>query len=284
LLKGNSFSRFLRGGLTTVVLLGGLIAIAVPAQAGQGASEWCSDNMGNPGRIEIPILTSPVTLGIEIGPPNGQGVIPQHVHICYSTTPTGSSGSELTGGNITVNPLNVGSNGVGVECIPDDNAQGVTVDCSGSTYPTYTVNPGGTNGGQVITVSIPFSICVGQCANDELNTTGLIVGTITQAPAGGATAAYRLSAVCVMVDGIPLTDCTNDVFGYTGATATGTSPTNISSQGPCVLEQCLPLFGTSYVGTTGNQLATIWLFGIPIPVYGQHTCIYQADAGTPCPY
>jgi hypothetical protein len=281
-LKTKLFGRFLRGGLTTVVLLAGLIASAIPAHAGTGTSGYCNDDVG--GEVEIPIITDPITLAVEIGT-NDQFAHPVHAGICYSTTREGYTGSELTGGFISIDADPQGSNPfAGFGCVPDDNTQGAEVNCNVRTTPTYTVNQGGANGGQVITVSIPFSVCVGQCVNDALNTTGLIVGTIAQQPSGGTSAAYQLSSLCAYVDGIQVSPaCSNGILS-TGVTTTGASPTNINSQGPCVLEQCLPLFGTSYVGTTGNQLATIWIAGIAIPLYGEHTCAYNADAGTPCPY
>lgn len=58
-----------------------------PASAGDGPSTYCGDGIPSSGHVEVPLVNTPVTLGLEvIYSPAGD------VHICYSTTPYGQDG------------------------------------------------------------------------------------------------------------------------------------------------------------------------------------------------
>ena len=74
-----------------------LVALpAAPAAAGTGASKNCSDGLGY---REVPILTSPVTVGLEVQhAPSSAG---QRVWICYSTAGVGQP-AYLTSGGISI--------------------------------------------------------------------------------------------------------------------------------------------------------------------------------------
>jgi hypothetical protein len=76
--------------LTALPLLVGLAA--APASAGTGASTWCNDGSG---WRELAILSSPVTVGVEVFNPPGVGW--EMTIICYSASPAGTPGG-LTGG------------------------------------------------------------------------------------------------------------------------------------------------------------------------------------------
>ena len=105
------------GAATLLVALPALPA--APAAAGTGTSTHCSDGIGY---REIPILTSPVTVGVEINraPAIGES---QYLLICYSTTAVGQPGV-VTGGAIAVHVV-PGANTVypgayvGLGCYPD---------------------------------------------------------------------------------------------------------------------------------------------------------------------
>ncbi|HWL35307.1 MAG TPA: hypothetical protein VNQ77_03865 [Frankiaceae bacterium] len=78
------------GAATLLVGLG-----AAPASAGDGPSEYCGDGIPSSGHVEVPLVNTPVTLGLEVVySPAGQ------VHICYSTTPYGQPGG--IGGEIAI--------------------------------------------------------------------------------------------------------------------------------------------------------------------------------------
>src|SRR5262245_16748728 len=81
----------------------GLFAL-VPAVAHAGSStdpsHACTDQLqGN--EIQIPIVTSPVTLAVEIFTPPGK----EQVLVCYSTTPDNTTGPEAAGGFVGVQAL-----------------------------------------------------------------------------------------------------------------------------------------------------------------------------------
>ena len=97
-------------------LLAGLTA--TPASAGTGSSTWCSDGIGY---REVPILTSPVTVGVEVAHPPGSNE--QYVLICYSTSAVGQPAS-ITSGAIALHVVRDTGTGypgayVGVGCYPD---------------------------------------------------------------------------------------------------------------------------------------------------------------------
>ena len=87
-------------GCATVALVMAALPLWAPgAVAGQGWSDDCSDGQTKPG-TEVPILTTPVTFGLEAGQAEGT-----YVQVCYSTTPEGSSATGVAGGIIEVRVL-----------------------------------------------------------------------------------------------------------------------------------------------------------------------------------
>jgi hypothetical protein len=139
------------------------------------------------------------------------------------------------------------------------------------------------------TLVLSGGACVGAACQasptEAVNKTGVIVGTLTKvpAPAGGTSEAYAVQSFCVYVDGIALTNCATGL-PTSGVVTTGAPPvttTAASTPGPCALGICVP-YGSA--GTTGSQLATLYVAGIPVNVYGVHTCVYQQSAATPCAY
>lgn len=110
-----------RFGLFMGALLAVVVAATPAAHAGDGASELCFNGTGG---TEVPLMPAPVTLGLEFSadPTHGIGV-----HVCYSTSPVGYAGSELTGGMVR---FHVAPNGSGyVLCARDNNPATATVTC-----------------------------------------------------------------------------------------------------------------------------------------------------------
>jgi hypothetical protein len=255
-------------------------ALAGPSGAPSGN---CNDGAGDEVK-EVPLLTSPVTLAVEIG---AFGSAVDHVGICYSTTAEGSSGPEAAGGDVAYYIGPTDSDPLPI-AVGNSSDPGSAVQATAGSFdsPAYTVSPGGGSGGQVVTVFIPVSVCASQCVAPTLGTTGVMVGTLSKphVVVGGTNQDYELTGLCVLVDGAPLNDCSSSLI-IGGLTTTGTSPLNVEKGGPCVGAACLPIFGDSYVGTTGNQLATIYLpvLGTAIPVNGVHTCVYHTPSTNPCP-
>lgn len=94
-----------------------LLIAGTPASAGTSWSTLCSDGIGY---LEMPILTTPITLAAEIAwAPGGDH---QTVWLCYSTTPVGQPGT-ITGGALAVdiwaNTTNNPGVYVGLGCYPD---------------------------------------------------------------------------------------------------------------------------------------------------------------------
>jgi hypothetical protein len=151
------------------------------AQAGQGPSQWCSDNVG----YEEHIINSPATFNVEAGGPVG----PQGWSwiICASPTPWGDGSSAPTGGAAWFN-VNPGSSGSSawVGCASDstvlsfgcDNYQ--SADLSSPTSPAafLTINNGVNVAGMQINVpsvqagtgceSAVVAISISSCANGGL--------------------------------------------------------------------------------------------------------------------
>lgn len=266
-------------------LLGGLLALS-PFTPAKATSGWCTD--ASP-QVSVQLLDGdfglPLWLGFESGVLDGR---PGNVGLCYGT---GAPGDAKAAGGYAAVLVTPGSNGANVAVAnnSDPNAANRTSLNAWAT-PTYSLSPGGTGGGQALTVTIPIVVCSGPClpVNQPADgTTGLIVGSISRTPtsSGGTSASYAVNGLCIKVDGATvLGNCTSGL-GDAGATTTGTSPTNTSpaTPGPCVVGFCAPSY--NYIGTTGNQIATVYIPVLgPVPVYGVHTCVYQKDAATPCPY
>jgi hypothetical protein len=270
--------------LVVLSLLGGLLALSPFAPAKATTSGNCTDSWPS---LSVQLVSGdfglPLWLGFESGAFDGR---PDHAGVCYGT---GAPGDGKTAGGFAEFYALQQPNGVSVNLrnTSDPNAAN-QVNASANASPTYSVSPGGTGGGQALTFTIPVTVCSGPCqpTNQPLDgTNGVVVGRIVQTPSGGTSAAYRVDNLCVQVDGTTvLGRCDGVVLADTGVTTTGTDPTNTwpATPGPCVVGFCAPNY--DYIGTTGNQIATIYVHGLgPIPVYGVHTCLYQKDASIQCP-
>jgi hypothetical protein len=233
-------------------------------------------------------MVTPYTLAFEVGTggsyqgdPNA--LLQPHVGLCYSTSPDGTTTPETTGGIIYFSGSQPGSNPYTFQAgsSSDPNAA-ITANAFVFTQPSYTVNAGGTNGGQVLTLNLPVAVCPGPCDSPGTApyTTGAIVGTLQQESASGISAAYQLSSLCLYVDGtqVPTPECNNATF-LGGVTTTGSSPVDTTPLGGCGALVC----GPGYIGLSGAQLATVYIPGTPIavPVYGEGKCIYRAQSGPP---
>jgi hypothetical protein len=193
--------------------------LGVVAQAGQGPSQWCSDNGNN---SEIHILDSPVTFNLEPGTSSGN---PNYLMICYSTTPYGSGDTEAAGGSMSVNTPT--QNGASMGCWSEGAAlvrldcnNGVGINASNPTDPRANTNLGnGVNvaGNPVNAPSLgagtdcnsgTVAISVYSCANGEylgisgtgnsngavaLSGTGWAGGTLLAAGAIGCSTSWYLS-------------------------------------------------------------------------------------------
>jgi hypothetical protein len=280
----------LKRHLLTITAAGGLaaagLALAAPTHVLAGpansASTVCDDHAGAIEGTEVTILDSPITLALEVG---GSGNnLSGHAQLCWSTTPEGSSGPELSGGSIALDAPGFNAPGTdSVNCYPDP-ATPVAASCSFMTTPSVSAN------GSNLTVTLPFGICagVGTCPTvsnpgPAPDATGVIVGSITQVPPppGGQSAAYQLTSVCVTVDSVVVECASGPVAGAT----TGAAPSLfIADGGPCVNAICLPVTGNSTIGVSPAQEATIYLPGFaPIPLGTGRVC-YQATSTSPaCP-
>jgi hypothetical protein len=268
-------------------LAGGLFAVSslAPATA-DSPSGYCSDPYESP-RVQLfdehNNFGLPLWLGIESGAQQGP---PGLVRLCYGT---GAPGDSKTAGGVVGVIVQPWSNGVSIDggSGSDSNAA-IQANVSAYAWPTYSLSPGGANGGQSFSFWIPVGVCSGPCQpsiQPADQPSGLIVGTIQQTPPppGGTSAAYTLTSLCLKVDGATVAGNCNQETSV-GAVTTGTSPVTSApaTPGPCVLTACAPNF--TYVGTTSNQLATVYvpLLG-PVPVFGVHTCLYRNDTNTACP-
>lgn len=271
--------------LVVPALLGGLLAVA-PFTPASAWSEACTDAWP---QVSVQLVSGdfglPLWLGVESGVLDGQ---PGHVGLCYGTGAPGDSKTAGGFAQVTVIPW---SNGVSVGFANSSDANAANQNnVSGYAWPTYSLSPGDTSGGQALTFWVPFAVCSGPCqpgTQPADGPTGVIVGTIQQTPPppGGTSAAYKVTGLCLKVDGNTVAgSCDSGLLGDTGVTTTGTDPVNAqpATPGPCVLSMCAPNY--DYIGTTGNQLATVYVPVLgPVPVYGVHTCLYTRDANTQCP-
>jgi hypothetical protein len=264
--------------LVPAALLGGLLALSpfAPARADSGT---CYD--GNNSEVHLVSGTFGLPLWVSAETYGTSGM-----SLCYGTAAPGSP--MLAGGSVGFitypSPIPVVSGG-----IDSDESAAMQAEAVATLQPQYRVRTG--SGGQEVTFAIPFSLCTeGVCYPpghpSEVGTTGVIVGTITQTPTspGGTSAAYSVTSLCVRVDGTDVLGSCGSRIDDTGVTTTSANPVNINptTPGPCVLSLCAPNY--EYIGTTGNQLATVWVPVLgPVPVYGVHTCLYTKDTYTSCP-
>jgi hypothetical protein len=232
--------------------------------------------------MEFPIITNPFVLAFEVGS-NGNAAS-GHFALCYSTTPQNSTAPEVAGGWLSLDaPGYMPAGSVGAGCAPDSGTP-VYVGCSMFSQPSVSAT------GSSVMFTLPFSICagVGTCPTVSNPgaapySTGAIVGALQQQACntpGCTSEAYTLSQLCVMVDGIPLTNCSTSV-SVGGVVTTGRAPLDYSTappNSPCTLGICVPV---NYVGLSGSQLATIVLpdnLGA-IPLVGVPACLYWNNAG-----
>jgi hypothetical protein len=249
----------------------------------RATSSYCNDGLSSPGGKEVALITSPITLGVEIGPN------PPNVMLCYSTGAAGA-GNTVAGGDIhPYAGAGTTSGGAVLYCGSDPNVV-VPINCnSGAGYtasPTYSISGG------LVSVSIPFSVCSGGCftSNPTILSTGVVVGTLTPAsgPSGSTGAGYQISSIEVWVNGTLIVRRAG--FGIAGIYADTGSPVyqNLhgNPSGPCVLGVCLPLSGV--VKTTGSN-PTLYLLlpgsssTTPVTVPIPPLCIYNNNDPTPCP-
>jgi hypothetical protein len=127
-----------------VAALGAVALLATPAHAGTGSSTRCSDGTGS----ETPVLTSPVTVGIET-----QGNV---LILCYGTGATGQP-TNGTGGTISVrvdtttNTVYPGAS-VHLTCVPD-YATGAALSCDAVTGADFALD-------EVAVTTPPSSLCL----------------------------------------------------------------------------------------------------------------------------
>lgn len=98
------------------------VMLAAPASAGTGESGYCFDG----GWTDIPLVQTPITLGVEVR----ADLVQPHVALCYATSPVGSGAAHTTGGllKIAIRPDGTGF----IECRPDANPYVLLVDCDGT--------------------------------------------------------------------------------------------------------------------------------------------------------
>jgi hypothetical protein len=90
--------RTLLTALTTLLTSAALVAAPAPAHA--GPANYCRDNLGGAGVIDVPVLDWPITIGIEIyNDPTNTAF--QQVRVCFSDMPYGQPG-RLVGGSVGV--------------------------------------------------------------------------------------------------------------------------------------------------------------------------------------
>ena len=284
------------------------LAVVGPAHAfaGSGTSTACEDNNsastwnGTFGQHDdIPLLggpygaggsSFPVTLGVEIATNSGL-----HVALCYSTSPYGSTGGEVSGGAVAFDALtpassatwsNPSANTVNAACLPDSQPQGEQISCQVASSPTYAVTPGPAGStGDIISVAIPFSVCFGGCTGSgaAVAPTGLLVWQLVPVAEPGIGVGYTLNSLQVFVDGTPIVDQAPGAVGaYANPFGAVEESLNFSQGGPCTGVVCVP---QGYIGTTGNNVAGFSVLGVFFNVSGPLTkqCLYWNPSTNGCP-
>lgn len=166
-----------------LVMLGALLPSGWwlgPATAGTGSPNDCSGWQHAEWRI--PILTSPITLGIAVwdGTPEYQGG-QTTVRLCYSTSPAGASQPDTTGGSVEFKnvPWDVPGDQTTVGCNPQSNPSGVVASCYAGTSPTVGYGNGYIlHDDNTVRFAIPVTACLGSChsATPTLGPTGVVFG------------------------------------------------------------------------------------------------------------
>jgi hypothetical protein len=106
--------------------------LAAPAAAGTGTGNWCGDGITNPGGLDVPILTYPLTVGVEVFN-NPLDPRMQQIRVCFSDTPPGQP-SRIAGGSVALGVwTDTGSARPGgyvrLECLPDVGPTGAWPSC-----------------------------------------------------------------------------------------------------------------------------------------------------------
>jgi hypothetical protein len=152
-----------------------------PAHAGTGASAFCFD--GN--HTDIPVLSSPITLGVETGTNAGD----TWVTVCYATSEVGYPGAHTTGGfaKILVRPDGSGW----FQCSPDANAYVLYLSC----FAPFSFSPA--NGG--LSVTFEATVDTNVTGPVTVGPTGLVVSPfVTIGPGVSVTPRYP----CIYLLGI----------------------------------------------------------------------------------
>jgi hypothetical protein len=237
----------------------------------------------------VSILKSPITLGVEVGALDPSATGRGHIAICYSTNPYGSTNPSVSGGEIAVDLLtgadytNPSGNTANVACYPDAVPEGVPISCEAGSTPTATIShgPSGTTV-DVITVSVPFTVCAGACRVGAVNvgSTGVLVGQLSPVTEPGTGVGYQLSLLQVVVDGVTVVNATPGPTGAFVAPFQAVAESlDFSQGGPCFVGKCVP---AGYVETTGSDVAGFQVLGIPFNVAVPKLCLYSNPSGS-CP-
>lgn len=182
--------------VAVLVFLVGVLAVSPFAPARANPSGLCTDAWP---QFSVQLVSGdfgvPLWLGFESGVFDGQ---PGHVGLCYGTAAPGDA--KAAGGHTAVTVLPT-SNGANVNAYNASDANAANQNnVSATALPTYSLSPGGTGGGQALTVAIPFTFCSGPCqpSTQPLDgQSGVIVGTVSPPrPAPAAPAPPTASRVC----------------------------------------------------------------------------------------
>ena len=174
--------RLRRMAAVAATALTATVMLAAPASAGTGESGYCFDG----GWTDVPILSSPITLGVEVR----ASLTETHIALCYATSPVGSGVAHVTGGllKIAVRPDGTGY----FQCRPDSNPYVVLVGCNG----TYDFNP------LAGPVSVSLDALVVGLLNAPVATVGKTGVSIDLGLLAGSPADPKYP--CIWVDGIQL--------------------------------------------------------------------------------
>ncbi len=269
------------------------LAVAAPTHVFAGsASGFCEDNGAGFPDGDIPIMTSPFTLGLQFGSPAtgavGYGGGPSNnstwLQLCFAPAPNNATsepfGGFFGGGVYNLTPQ---SAAVGESCISDTTAT-VQVNCQVGATPSYAITPGPAgSAGDLITVTIPFQVCLGPCAvagTAAVQSTGVLVGQLTPVSTPGIGAGYQLSMLQVWVNGVEVVNLPGaSVSAYVDPFSAVAQNITLFGGSTCVAGVC-PAGG--YLMTTNNPVV-----GFSIPGIGSfsepigHECLY--NSGTTCP-
>jgi hypothetical protein len=271
------------GSLSLTLCAGAAIGAPLAAHAA-GTSQYCNDGLGNEYR-EVTILTTPITLAVEIG--SGGSLLNPNVGICYATSPEGTTSPQTAGGSFAVAGNPYGSNPtIGVGSTSDSNSA-EQVNGGANATPTYSITPGPAGStGDVISVTIPFTVCLGPCTGTGtgLNPTGVLVGQLVPVAQPGIGVGYTLQSLDVFVNGtVVFHEAPTTLAGaYVNPFGAVEESLDISQGGPCTGIACVP---QGYVGTTGANYAGISILGVPVNVGGPLTkqCVYWNPSTNRCP-